>query len=577
MHHDKSSQFLSRVKLNTEIADIFFASIEGVSEGSRISDFKIVRKIGGGAFGVVYLAEQTSLSRTVALKITPNLGVEGQTMAKLAHEHIVPVFSEEILSDPNIRIICMPVIEGLNLAELIEKLATLDALSGKAIIDALQEKTIVSVTPTISGLRFQDLLEKCSFEKACLHIVRLLLDALTFAHERGVLHLDIKPSNILLDSFGRPKLADFNISSGEDGRIIGGTQGYMSPEHERAFANAGEVTVDIRSDIYSVGRVLQELLNCQKNSPLHPILKGLVDSCLDEDPEQRPQTSRNLWKAVDNALEILTLDSVQHHPPKILSWIQNLGAWKISLLVLMPQILGSVTNISYNYFVIVSELNEFQIAAFKALLTPYNLIVYPVCIGWLFYRFWQTSRILTEDLFKLQGVDKLNNCRHKSLALMKDVFWAVSIGWLPGVLVFPVFISAISESVKSDVYFKFAFSFVSSWLVAFPFSVFFTAYYVLGKAYPKAWSAFTPLQSAKRELDTLPRKLDWYLLAAGCVPLLGAVMSLGWSGRGYVYEVIIALLIAIGMASFVLGINLVNHLKSLCKDYLQENNGDGRS
>ena len=90
-----------------------------------------------------------------------------------------------------------------------------------------------------------------------------------FAHRNGVLHLDIKPANILVDSYGRPMLADFNISSrrvggeGQADEMFGGTFAYMAPEHLDAFNPDDDTQADAvtaQSDMYSLALVLRQML-----------------------------------------------------------------------------------------------------------------------------------------------------------------------------------------------------------------------------------------------------------------------------------------------------------------------------
>ena len=114
-----------------------------------------------------------------------------------------------------------------------------------------------------------------------------LAEALDFAHRNGVLHRDIKPANILVNPYGRPMLADFNISSQPVGseasgeEMFGGTFAYMSPEHLDAF-NPGDTTgheaVTARSDLYSLGLVLQQLLEGRISFPLFNKRGNMVDT-----------------------------------------------------------------------------------------------------------------------------------------------------------------------------------------------------------------------------------------------------------------------------------------------------------
>src|SRR5439155_14562267 len=103
-----------------------------------------------------------------------------------------------------------------------------------------------------------------------------LAEALAHAHAQGVLHRDLKPANILLSRYGRPMLVDFNVAldpdrvRGASGSVFGGTLGYMSPDDVDAFASRSRHTaekVDGRSDIYSLGVVLFELLTGERAFP----------------------------------------------------------------------------------------------------------------------------------------------------------------------------------------------------------------------------------------------------------------------------------------------------------------------
>ena len=110
-------------------------------------------------------------------------------------------------------------------------------------------------------------LRELSYEHAAAWIVAQLADGLHHAHQRGILHRDIKPSNILISAEGQPLLLDFNLAQAEDEdpahATIGGTVAYMAPEHLRALVGRTPALirqVDRRSDIYSLGMVLAEML-----------------------------------------------------------------------------------------------------------------------------------------------------------------------------------------------------------------------------------------------------------------------------------------------------------------------------
>src|SRR5262249_24979605 len=109
------------------------------------------------------------------------------------------------------------------------------------------------------------MLESLTYVDAVLWIAARLADGLSHAHERGILHRDLKPANILLTEDGQPMLLDFNLSRDRKARggaaaaSIGGTLPYMAPEHLEAFCGKRS-TVDERSDLFSLGVILYELL-----------------------------------------------------------------------------------------------------------------------------------------------------------------------------------------------------------------------------------------------------------------------------------------------------------------------------
>ena len=199
--------------------------------GEKIDDFEVVRLLGRGAFGHVYLARQLSLDRLVALKVSANRGSEGRTMARLEHAHIVQVYSEKVDEATDQRLLCMQLVPGVGLEKIISSLgmqleverSLADTLAGAASApatwrgsDVLAVIDVNASLPTAldpAALRDREALGEMDDVETTAWMGARLGEALDFAHQRGVLHRDIKPANILVSPYGRPMLADFNISS----------------------------------------------------------------------------------------------------------------------------------------------------------------------------------------------------------------------------------------------------------------------------------------------------------------------------------------------------------------------------
>jgi len=211
--------------------------------GQTLGHYKILEKIGAGGMGEVYLAEDTTLNRRVALKVLPpelaeseerraRFTREAKALAALNHPNIVTVHSVE--EDGGVHFITMELVKGKTLADLLPRQGfSLD--------------------------RFFD-------------IAVPLADAVAAAHEQGIVHRDLKPGNVMVGAEGRVKVLDFGLAkptggfAGADGGsdlltaakteegVIVGTWSYMSPEQARGGA------VDARSDIFSLGIVFYEML-----------------------------------------------------------------------------------------------------------------------------------------------------------------------------------------------------------------------------------------------------------------------------------------------------------------------------
>jgi eukaryotic-like serine/threonine-protein kinase len=205
----------------------------GFRPGDQFLGFTLVEQLGMGGFAQVFLAEQTALAgRRVVLKISPVRTSEPERLGRLQHPNVVPIHS--VHTHGRYELICMPF------------------LGRRTLADALAERE-----PGAADV------------PAALRLLADLAAGLDHAHRRGILHLDIKPANVLLAETGEPMLFDFNLSheTGGTRELVGGTIPYMAPEQLRELVLRRRVPVDERTDLYAFGLVAYELLTGDRAFP----------------------------------------------------------------------------------------------------------------------------------------------------------------------------------------------------------------------------------------------------------------------------------------------------------------------
>ncbi|MHC4932513.1 MAG: protein kinase domain-containing protein, partial [Planctomycetota bacterium] len=272
-HPDVADELRTRLAVLEIIDHAYPESTERPPEvPAVIGDFRIMREIGRGGMGVVYEAEQTSLHRKVALKVL-SLGITGsaqavrrfqreaQAASRLHHTNIVPVHA--MGQHAGYWYYAMELVQGSSLAQVV---AEMRRHAEPPTEDELAKAALSPNEDSPSG-ETRDLVGTGTGERA--YFVRIaeifsgVAEALELAHREGVIHRDIKPSNLLLDSDGTLKIVDFGLArlegEGPSMTITGdllGTPAYMSPEQ----AMAKRVEIDHRTDIYSLGATLYEVL-----------------------------------------------------------------------------------------------------------------------------------------------------------------------------------------------------------------------------------------------------------------------------------------------------------------------------
>jgi formylglycine-generating enzyme required for sulfatase activity len=265
----------------------------------HLGDFDLVRELGRGSSGVVWLAKQRSLGRDVAVKVmsagpgTPDSVVqrfhrESRAIAGLRHPHVVPVFVDG--QDADVHWFAMQVVDGHSLAREIE-------LQGHR-----KPNDPAPLLPAYGGGPWFAAVARVCAEAA---------DALHAAHEAGIVHRDVKPQNLLLDRRGSVMVADFGIARDErfgaltETGVIAGTWYYMSPEQARV----ADAPVDHRTDVYSLGVVMYELLTLAR-----PFEGTSSIEVLDKIRRVPPRSVRQRNRRVPRDLETICMAAMAHAP-----------------------------------------------------------------------------------------------------------------------------------------------------------------------------------------------------------------------------------------------------------------------
>ncbi|WP_406700938.1 protein kinase [Singulisphaera sp. Ch08] len=328
----------------------------------KLGDFRLLREVGRGGMGIVYAAEQISLQRRVALKILPLAAaldprrhqrflLEARAAACLHHTHIAPVHA--VGSERGVPYYAMQFIDGCTLTQVLQELrgraSGADHGTSPASSARLRELASAFVrspdgaSPAGSGTEPSTSLGTSNRDRAYIRSVaergRQAAEALDHAHSRGILHRDIKPANLMIDVEGHLWITDFGLAQIQgDSRLtltgdILGTLRYMSPEQ----ALAKRAVIDGRTDLYSLGATLYELLALQpvfdggdrteilrkiaqeEPTPLHklnpavpPDLETIILKTLAKDPSGRYATAKDLTDDLDR---FLASRSIAARPP----------------------------------------------------------------------------------------------------------------------------------------------------------------------------------------------------------------------------------------------------------------------
>ncbi len=339
--------------------------------GEVLGGFLLQAELGRGAVGRVFLANQTELAdRPMVLKVTPSQGQEHLSLARLQHTGIVPLYWAFDEPARHLRVLCMPYFGGAPWSRVLELLRDLPPAqrTGKDLVQALDKAqdglpAMAQRGPTRAALA------RLSYVQAVCSLGVRLADALHYAHERQLIHLDVKPSNVLLASDAEPMLLDFHLARAPlhpddpPPEWLGGTQDFMSPEQQAAMEAVGEcmpvpVAVDGRSDIYSLGLVLYETLTGrlpeqgtslrQLNPAVSRGLEAILTKCVQPEPGDRYPNAAALARDLRRELTDQPLLGVRERATERLrKWQRRrpealaLIGWRLLVAVLLLLLLGS--------------------------------------------------------------------------------------------------------------------------------------------------------------------------------------------------------------------------------------------
>jgi serine/threonine protein kinase len=520
------------------------------------------------------------MQRLVALKISSDRGDEPQTLAQLDHPHIVRVYDQRLMPERHLRLLYMQLVAGGTLHGVADvvRLTAAPLRMGKIVLDcvdsALEDRG--ESPPAESGLRRR--LTRMKWPEAVCWLGARIASALDYAHQRGVLHRDVKPANVLLTAEGSPKLADFNVSfsSKLDGATpaayFGGSLAYMSPEQLEA-ANPAHTRdpreLDGRSDVFSLGVMLWELLTGERpfgdehfSGSWNTTLDGLIErrrqgvsgemlarlprdlppgmqevlvSCLAPDSADRPATAGELSRQLDLCLQPRAQRLMR---PSRSTWEARARRWPLLALVAVcvaANVVFSVLNIHFNIGSFFDrELRDSPVYEmfWNRMMPVVNGIAYPIGIAVGLYFCWAVVRAVRRRVAHGQAATEdavfMRNAQARSAWMGDAISWITFALWSVSGVIFAWWISyevsALGQLVPRNLYAHFVPSQILWGLIAASQVFFLTNVLALRAFVPALITVGQNAGDDVSRLAALKQRSGWYLGIAISTPLVAVLL-----------------------------------------------------
>ncbi|QDT06718.1 Serine/threonine-protein kinase PknB [Rubripirellula lacrimiformis] len=600
--------------LEQSIAAMTSSSIAGpppeIDLGESVDDFLILQKLGQGAFAHVYLAQQVSMRRLVALKVSRGKGGESESLAQFDHPNIVRVYDQRQLTDPALHLLYMQFVPGGTLADVVKSARatitdtrrtpqTVASMGGTMLLQSVDEQLLsaAQIVPEDSATRRW--LAESPWPQVVAWVGIHLARALHEAHSQQILHRDVKPANVLLTAEGVPKLADFNVSFSESAEQVGkaaslgGSLAYMSPEHLRAIIDRNHADQDqIRepADLYSLGVLLWELWQGRRPFDVkpttlswndaateqlsardRPLIPPNSDSIGDAGMRDNQAAQRVLEKTLRRALAIAPEDRfvdgaemagrlrLALHPqaatlfdppdPSLRSWLSKQSPWIMACLVLLiPHGIAGGLNYHYNFYEVMQTPHLKETLRWVSWIV--NLTYFPLAAV--------LAILQTRSMVRaVDGARYDTRIESSDLSGMLDLGHnAAMIGgslWFSSGLLFPLVFQALSpDFTMIDSLHLFMSSLICGGIaMAYPY--FGTAWLATFVFYPLCLRRTMQDADFDARASRMINRGELYRLIAAIIPLLGGALMLSSpsTSRSFMFAAIAAGVFGVLVASFI--------------------------